>query len=120
MPAANVISGGDLADTLSGLGGNDTLQGGLGADTMIGGDGNDVYVVDEAGDVVTEANADPSPAAPIASNPTSTTRWAPTSENLDLNGTAVTGTGNVLNNVINGNGQANQLFGGRWQRHADR
>ena len=29
----NVISGGDLADTLSGLGGNDTLNGGLGADT---------------------------------------------------------------------------------------
>ena len=54
----NVITGGDLADTLSGLGGNDTLHGGLGADTMTGGDGNDVYVVDEAGDVVTETNAD--------------------------------------------------------------
>lgn len=37
----NVISGGDLADTLSGLGGNDTLNGGLGADTLSGGDGND-------------------------------------------------------------------------------
>ena len=37
----NVISGGDLADTLSGLGGNDTLNGGLGADLLDGGDGND-------------------------------------------------------------------------------
>ncbi|MDM0104082.1 peroxidase family protein [Variovorax sp. J22R24] len=37
----NVISGGDLADTLSGLGGNDTLNGGLGADALDGGDGND-------------------------------------------------------------------------------
>ena len=37
----NVISGGDLADTLSGLGGNDTLNGGLGIDTLLGGDGND-------------------------------------------------------------------------------
>jgi Ca2+-binding RTX toxin-like protein len=37
----NTIGGGDLADTLSGLGGNDTLNGGLGADTLNGGDGND-------------------------------------------------------------------------------
>ena len=37
----NVISGGDLADTLNGLGGNDTLNGGIGADTLNGGDGND-------------------------------------------------------------------------------
>jgi Ca2+-binding RTX toxin-like protein len=37
----NVISGGDLADTLSGLGGNDTLNGGIGADILDGGDGND-------------------------------------------------------------------------------
>ena len=51
----NIISGGDLADTLSGLAGNDTLNGGLGADTMIGGDGNDTYIVDDAGDVVDES-----------------------------------------------------------------
>ncbi|WP_052810734.1 peroxidase family protein [Variovorax paradoxus] len=37
----NVISGGDLADTLAGLGGNDTLNGGLGADALDGGEGND-------------------------------------------------------------------------------
>ncbi len=37
----NVITGGDLADTLSGLAGNDTLNGGLGNDTLNGGDGND-------------------------------------------------------------------------------
>ena len=53
----NIITGGDLADTLSGLAGNDTLEGGLGADTMTGGDGNDVYVVDDAGDVVDETTA---------------------------------------------------------------
>ena len=33
-------------------------------------------------------------------------------ENLDLNGTAITGTGNALNNIINGNDGNNQLFGG--------
>ncbi|MBJ2154272.1 peroxidase family protein [Variovorax sp. IB41] len=37
----NVISGGDLADTLAGLGGNDTLNGGIGADALDGGEGND-------------------------------------------------------------------------------
>ena len=33
----NVITGGDLADTLSGLAGNDRLEGGLGNDTLNGG-----------------------------------------------------------------------------------
>jgi Ca2+-binding RTX toxin-like protein len=37
----NIITGGDLADTLSGLLGNDTLNGGLGADSLLGGDGSD-------------------------------------------------------------------------------
>ena len=34
----NVISGGDLADTLNGLAGIDTLNGGLGNDTLNGGE----------------------------------------------------------------------------------
>jgi Ca2+-binding RTX toxin-like protein len=38
----NVISGGDLADTLNGLAGNDTLNGGLGNDTLNGDDGLDI------------------------------------------------------------------------------
>ncbi len=106
----NVITGGDLADTLSGLGGNDTLQGGLGADNMTGGDGSDVYFVDEAGDVVVETSALVTDIDRIESDISYT--LAANVENLDLNGAAVTGTGNALNNVINGNGAANQLFGG--------
>ena len=108
----NVISGGQLADTLSGLAGNDTLDGDLGADTMIGGDGNDVYVVDEAGDVVTETNADLVTGGTDRVESDIDYTLAANLENLDLNGTAVVGRGNALNNVINGNGQANQLFGG--------
>jgi len=62
--SANVLTGGKLADTLSGLGGNDTLigndgddllDGGTEADQMSGGKGNDTYYVDNAGDVVTES-----------------------------------------------------------------
>ena len=109
----NVITGGDLADTLSGLGGNDTLNGGLGADTLIGGDGNDTYVVDDAGDVVNEttglpADVDTRPvldqlhvgggSSKISTLPTMT----PTS----------TAPATAANNVIIGNDGANQLFGG--------
>ncbi|AOO82189.1 peroxidase family protein [Bosea vaviloviae] len=107
----NVISGGDLNDTLSGLGGNDTLNGGLGADTMIGGDGNDVYEVDEAGDVVTETNADLLIGGTDRVESDIDYALGANVENLDLNGTAITGTGNALNNVINGNDENNQLFG---------
>ncbi|MFP3570983.1 hypothetical protein SB772_43835, partial [Paraburkholderia sp. SIMBA_030] len=82
-------SGGDLADTLSGLGGNDTLQGGLGADTMIGGDGNDVYEVDEAGDVVTETSADALIGGTDRVESDIDYTLGANLENLDLNGAAV-------------------------------
>ncbi|RYE55523.1 MAG: calcium-binding protein, partial [Rhizobiaceae bacterium] len=109
---ANTISGGDLADTLSGLGGNDTLLGGLGADIMIGGDGNDVYEVDEAGDFVTETSADAVVGGVDRVESDIDYVLGANLENLDLNGAALSGTGNALNNVINGNDLNNQLFGG--------
>ncbi len=106
----NVISGGDLADTLSGLAGNDTLDGGLGADIMIGGDGSDIYQVDDAGDVVTETSALATDIDRVESD--ISYALGANVENLDLNGTAISGTGNALNNVINGNDENNQIFGG--------
>jgi Cadherin-like/Bacterial cadherin-like domain/Bacterial pre-peptidase C-terminal domain/RTX calcium-binding nonapeptide repeat (4 copies) len=39
----NVITGGALADAISGMGGNDTLIGGNGADVLIGGTGADIF-----------------------------------------------------------------------------
>ncbi|HEV7328881.1 MAG TPA: peroxidase family protein, partial [Bosea sp. (in: a-proteobacteria)] len=107
----NTILGGDLNDTLSGLAGNDTLDGELGADTMIGGDGNDVYFVDEAGDVVTETNADLVLGGTDRVESDIDFTLGANVENLDLNNNAVRGTGNALNNIINGNDAANQLFG---------
>ena len=65
-------TGGEINDTLSGLGGNDTLRGfagndlldgGTGADMMEGGEGDDTYVVDDAGDVVTEVRCRHRPGA---------------------------------------------------------
>ena len=108
--ANNVISGGDLADTLIGLAGADTLNGGLGADIMRGGADNDIYFVDDAGDVVDEATAG-STGTDLVEASISYVLGAGV-ENLDLNNNAADGTGNELNNVINGNDAANQLFGG--------
>ncbi len=106
---ANVITGGDLNDTLVGLAGNDTLDGGLGADNMAGGADNDVYVVDDAGDVVNETVAGSSGTDRVEAS--ISYALGTDVENLDLEGTAAVGTGNALNNVINGNDAANQLFG---------
>ena len=50
--------------------------------------------------------------ARTVSSPTSSYTLGANVENLDLNGAAITGTGNTLNNVINGNDEDNQLFGG--------
>ncbi|TWT01670.1 peroxidase family protein [Reyranella sp. CPCC 100927] len=105
----NVITGGDLNDTLVGLAGADTLDGGLGADSMAGGADNDVYVVDDAGDVVNETAADSTGIDRVVSSINYTLGTGV--ENLDLTGTATDGTGNTLNNVIQGNDAANQLFG---------
>ncbi|KWV56940.1 hypothetical protein AS026_32535 [Rhizobium altiplani] len=124
----NIISGGDLADTLSGLGGNDTLNGGIGTDTLIGGAGtdtlnggteadnmqggadNDTYIVDDAGDVVTELAGGGT--ADVVNASITYTLGAEV-ENLTLTGAAaINGSGNGLANVITGNGSNNQLFGG--------
>jgi Ca2+-binding RTX toxin-like protein len=107
--ADNVLTGNSANNTLSGFGGNDTLIGNGGLDTMIGGPGNDTYTVDSTNDVVTE----------LANEGTDTVNSSvnfsfaslPNLENLTLTGTAATGTGNALDNIITGNGSANTLSG---------
>jgi Ca2+-binding RTX toxin-like protein len=99
---ANLIIGNDAANVLNGAAGADTLAGGL---------GNDVYIVDNAGDVVLEN--------PVAGTDTINSAVsyslldAPNVENLVLSGNgAINGTGNALNNILNGNSAANTLDGG--------
>jgi Ca2+-binding RTX toxin-like protein len=114
----NVLDGGDGNDTLWGYGGNDTLiggagndvlNGGTGADTMSGGIGNDSYYVDNVGDAVTENAAEGTDAV---FSTISYTLGAEV-EKLTLSGSsAISGTGNALNNVITGNSAGNVLLGG--------
>ncbi len=96
-------------DILNGLAGNDVLDGGIGSDSMAGGTGNDTYLVDNTGDVVTE----------LTSEGTDTVQSAVTYmlgsnvEHLTLTGSAaISGTGNVLDNVLIGNSANNTLNGG--------
>ncbi len=106
---ANTLSGEGGADTLYGGDGNDSLDGGAGADTMFGGLGDDTYIVDSVGDVASEASALGGIDLVLSSL---TRNLTANIENLTLTGNAnIIGYGNVLNNVITGNGGANSLYG---------
>ncbi|GJE61220.1 calcium-binding protein [Methylobacterium trifolii] len=75
---------------------DNVLDGGAGRDTMIGGLGHDTYVVDNAGDVVVEA------AGEGTDTVYASTGYALSAnvETLFLGGSAIAGTGNALDNLI--------------------
>ena len=104
----NALSGLAGDDTIYGGGGNDTINGGTGNDSMVGGDGNDTFVVDAVTDVLAEALDEGN------DHVRTTVAWTLGSnfENLTLLGTAsINGTGNDLDNTLNGNIGANSLSG---------
>ncbi len=104
------LTGSSGSNVLDGGAGDDVLNGGVGADTMLGGLGDDTFVVDNVGDVVIE----------FADEGTDTVQsslsWSLAAmafvENLTLTGkSAISGTGNDLDNLIIGNGGKNLLIG---------
>jgi len=102
--------GNTLNNTITGNDSNNVIDGSIGADTMFGGLGNDSYYVDNVGDTVTEAAS--AGTDTVYSTAISFTLGANV-ENLVLNGSnGISGTGNALDNNLNGNTGGNVLSGG--------
>jgi Ca2+-binding RTX toxin-like protein len=107
--ADNKLAGGDGNDMLFGAAGDDWLRGGAGTDTLTGGTGDDLYEVDNTSDVVVESlNEGVDTVEALV-----TYSLSNNVENLILTGTiAIDGTGNALDNNLQGNDAANVLTGG--------
>lgn len=95
-------------DVLYGMGGDDRLDGGLGNDILSGGNGNDSYVVDNVRDIIKEsANA----GIDMVTSSVTFTLPANIEELTLIGGSALDGTGQLLNNTIRGNEADNKLIG---------
>jgi Ca2+-binding RTX toxin-like protein len=105
----DILNGGSGNDTLIAAAGDDILDGGTGNDQLVGGTGNDVYFVNSSLDTVTELVNEGT--ADLVKSSISYTLGLNV-ENLTLTGiTNINGTGNILDNVINGNTGNNTLNG---------
>ncbi len=102
-------TGNGLTNTITGNAANNVLDGGAGTDSLIGAAGNDTYVLGAETDTVNDT-------AGTGDTITSTINRSlvgfATIEHLTLLGTAITGTGNALANILTGNGAANVLNSG--------
>ena len=108
------LLGGGGIDHLFGGAGADTLDGGIGRDALAGGDGDDTYILASTTDTVVEyANAGVDTVQTGLAVFSLAAAQFGVVENLAYTGAAgFTGTGNALNNIINGNGGADRLIGG--------
>jgi Ca2+-binding RTX toxin-like protein len=111
-PGDDVLRGGEgfYYDSLDGGYGDDRLDGGAGADILNGGPGSDTFIVDNAGDAIEEYDYFTGTDRALSSV---SILLADEVEELELTGSApLSGTGNVLSNLILGNAGANSLDGG--------
>jgi trimeric autotransporter adhesin len=115
----NILDGGVGNDSLDGGGDNDLIIGGLGndeldgstggIDTLIGGLGNDIYLVGLPEDVIVE---EVNQGIETVLSGATTYTISDNVENLILAGTDINGTGNALNNRIEGSSGDNVIDGG--------
>ncbi len=108
LTVAQKVEAGAGNDSVTGSGGGDSIDGGSGADSMAGGGGNDSYVVDNVGDTVVENASEGHDQVSSTIDYTLTANV----EDLVLDGAAISGSGNGLDNRIVGNDRGNSLFGG--------
>lgn len=99
--------GNSLNNVLTGNDAGNLLDGGAGADTLQGGAGNDLFLVDSSFDVVTDVGGDDT----VRGSVDGYVLAAPGLENLELAGSAVTGSGNGEANRLAGNALGNLLYG---------
>lgn len=114
ISTSQYITVGTLAsnDSLLGGDGNDTLDGGTGTDTLVGGLGNDLYHIETTGKTVIEASAAGNDTVEATFTYNLNNKSHTNIENLTLLGsTNINGTGNSLNNRIEGNIGNNILNG---------
>jgi len=107
----NWLVGNALNNSLSGRSGNDTLDGSIGQDSLNGGTGNDSYIIADATDIIVETSTLTTEIDTVKAS-INFTLGVGNVENLTLIGTATTGEGNNLKNLINGNALNNTLSGG--------
>jgi Ca2+-binding RTX toxin-like protein len=104
-----ILIGNALNNKITAGAGDDTLDGDAGQDTLAGGAGGDLYFVDQSNDIVIELEG----AGVDNVFSTATYMLADHVENLKLQGeAAINGTGNGLDNSIQGNNAANVINGG--------
>ncbi|ESQ89091.1 hypothetical protein ABAC460_13560 [Asticcacaulis sp. AC460] len=103
----NALDGGEGNDTLSGGDGHDALNGNVGADSLAGGAGDDSYVVDNVNDTVLEQVGQGRDRVTTGLSYTLGANF----EDLILTGSALTATGNGLDNALTGTDAANTLNG---------
>jgi Ca2+-binding RTX toxin-like protein len=97
-------------DSILGAAGNDTLSGGVGADTLGGGTGNDLFFVTDAGDVVIELASGGADTIIASVNMTMPDQVEAMHIASGISG--ITITGGAGNDMLVGNGLANNFVGG--------
>jgi Ca2+-binding RTX toxin-like protein len=105
------LTGSAFDDVLRALGTASVIDGGLGADTMEGRNGGDIYYVDNSGDIVIEAAGGGSDEVRIR-NLAAYTLPGYVEKLTNVTNHLFTGTGNALNNEINGGLSFDYLHGG--------